>query len=57
VTTDWTAVVRSPAGTKYFSSSLCHQTGSEAGPFPGGKDWPGPDSDHSPASSAEVKNE
>jgi hypothetical protein len=39
--------VRSPAGTKDFSSSLCVQTGSEAhpasctmgtvGPFPGGK--------------------
>jgi hypothetical protein len=39
--------VRSPAGEKYFSSSLCVQTGSEAhpasctvgtgGPFPGGK--------------------
>jgi hypothetical protein len=39
--------VRSPAGAKYFSSSLCVQTGSGAhpascpmgtgGPFPGGK--------------------
>jgi hypothetical protein len=36
--------VRSPAGAKDFSSSLCVQTGSEAhpasctgGPFPGGK--------------------
>jgi hypothetical protein len=43
--------VRSPAGAKEFSSSLCVQTGSGAhpafypmgtgGPFPGGKAWPG----------------
>jgi hypothetical protein len=55
--------VRSPAGAKDFSSNLCVQTGSEAhpasctmgtwGPFPG----PGRDADHSPASSAEEKNE
>jgi hypothetical protein len=55
--------VRSPAGAKVFSSSLCVQTGSEAnpasctmdtgGPFPGGKARPGRDADHSPPSSAE----
>jgi hypothetical protein len=59
--------VRSPAGTKDFSSSLCVQTGSGAhpapctmgtgGPFPGGKARPGRDSDHSTPSSAEVVNE
>jgi hypothetical protein len=59
--------VRSPAGAKDFSSSLCVQTGSEAhsascpmdteGPFPGGKAQPGRDADHSPPSSAEVVNE
>jgi hypothetical protein len=59
--------VRSPAGEKDFSSSLCVQTGSGAhpascrmstgGPFPGGKAQPGRDADHSPPSSAEVENE
>jgi hypothetical protein len=59
--------VRTPAGAKDFSFSLCVQTGSEAhpasctmgtgGPFPGGKAQPGRDADHSPPSSAEVKNE
>jgi hypothetical protein len=59
--------VQSPAGAKDFSSSLCVQTGSGAhpasfttgtgGPFPGGKARPGRDSDYSPLSSAEVKNE
>jgi hypothetical protein len=59
--------VRSPAGTKDFSSNLCVQTDSEAhpvsctmgtaGPFPGGKTRPGRDADHSPPSSAEVVNE
>jgi hypothetical protein len=59
--------VRSPAGTKDFSSSLCVQTGSGAHPasctmgtgdtFPGGKARPGGDADHSPPSSAEVVNE
>jgi hypothetical protein len=59
--------VRSPAGTKDFSCSLCVQTGSEAhpvsctmgtgGPFPGGKSAAGRDADHSPPSSAEVENE
>jgi hypothetical protein len=59
--------VRSPAGTKDFSSSLCVQTGSGAhpascttgigGPFPGGKARSGRDADHSPPSCAEVVNE
>jgi hypothetical protein len=59
--------VRFPAGAEDFSSSLCVQTGSGAhpascqmgtgGPFPGGKARPGRDADHSPPSSAEVKNE
>jgi hypothetical protein len=59
--------VRSPAGAKYFSSSLCIQTGPGAhpasctmgtgGPFPGGKARPGRDADHSSPSSAEVVNE
>jgi hypothetical protein len=59
--------VRSTAGAKDFSSSLCVQTGSEAhpasspvgtgGPFPGGKARSGRDADHSPPSSAEVVNE
>jgi hypothetical protein len=50
--------VRSPAGAKDFSCSLCAQTGSGAhpasctmgtgGPFPGGKARPGRDADHSP---------
>jgi hypothetical protein len=58
--------VRSPTGAD-FSSSSCVQTGSGAhpasypmgtgGPFPGGKARPGRDADHSPPSSAEVKNE
>jgi hypothetical protein len=64
---DRTIGVRSTAGAKDFSSSLCVQTGSEAhpasctmgikGPFPGGKARPGLDADHSPPSSAEVVNE
>jgi hypothetical protein len=50
--------VRSPAGAKDFSSSLCVQTGSGAHPasctmgtgcpFPWGKARPGRDADHSP---------
>jgi hypothetical protein len=50
--------VRSPAGAKDFSSSLCVQTGSEdhpvsspmgtGGPFPGRKARPGRDANHSP---------
>jgi hypothetical protein len=63
----WTTGVRSPAGAKDFSSSLCVQTGSGAppascplgtgGPFPRGKARPGRNADHSPPSSAEVVNE
>jgi hypothetical protein len=59
--------VRSPAEAKDFSSNLSVQTGSGAhpasctmgtgGPFPGGKERPGRDADHSPPSSAEVENE
>jgi hypothetical protein len=59
--------VRSPAGAEDFSSNLYVQTGSEAypasctmgtgGPFPGAKARPVRDADHSPPSSAEVKNE
>jgi hypothetical protein len=59
--------VRSQAGAKDFSSSLCVQTGSGAytasctmgtgGPFSGGKARPGRDADYSPPSSAEVVNE
>jgi hypothetical protein len=59
--------VRSPAGAKDFSSSLCVQTASGAhpasctmgtgGPFPGGKARPGRNADHSLLSSAEVMNE
>jgi hypothetical protein len=59
--------VRSPAGAKDFSCSLCVQTGSCAhpascpmgtgGPFPGVKARPGCDADHSPPYSAEVVNE
>jgi hypothetical protein len=58
--------VRSPTGAD-FSSSPCIQTGSGAhsasypigtgGSFPGGKARPRRDADHSPPSSAEVKNE
>jgi hypothetical protein len=63
---DWAIEVRSPTGVD-FSSSPCVQTGSGAHPgsypmgtggsFPGGKARPGRDADHSPPSSAEVKNE
>jgi hypothetical protein len=59
--------VRSPAGAKDISSSLCVQTGSGAhpapctmgteGPFPGAKTRLGRDADHSPSSSAEFENE
>jgi hypothetical protein len=59
--------VRSPARAKDFSSILCVQAGSGAhpascpmgtgGPFPGGKARPRRDADHSPTSSADVKNE
>jgi hypothetical protein len=66
-TTGWTIGVRSPTGAQDFSSSLCVQTGSGAHPasypmgtgvpFPGGKARPGRDADHSPPTSAEIKNE
>jgi hypothetical protein len=59
--------VRSPAGAKDFSSSLCVQTGSEAhpasctvgtgGPFPGEKRVQGVTLTTHPTSNAEVKNE
>jgi hypothetical protein len=59
--------VRSPTGAEDFSFSPCVQTGSGShpascpmctgGPFPWGKARPGRDADHSPPSSAEVKNE
>jgi hypothetical protein len=59
--------VRSSAGAKDFSSSLCVQTGSEAHPasctmgtggsFPRGKSAAGRDVDHSPPYSAEFENE
>jgi hypothetical protein len=58
--------VRFSAGAKDFSSILCVQTCSGAhpasctmgtgGPFPGGKARPVRDADHSPPSSAEVRN-
>jgi hypothetical protein len=54
--------VRSPAGAKDFSSSLCVQIGSGAHPASctmgtGGKVRSGRDADHSPPSSAEVVND
>jgi hypothetical protein len=59
--------VRSPAGSEDFSSSSCVQTGSGAhpasypmgtgGPFPGGKAQSVRNTDYSPPSIAEVKNE
>jgi hypothetical protein len=59
--------VRSPTGADDFSSSPCVQKGFGAHPasykmgtggsFPGGKARPGRDADHSPPSSAEIKNE
>jgi hypothetical protein len=58
---DWEIGVRSTAGAKDFSSSLCVQTSSGAhpascttgtgGPFPGGKARLGRDADHSLLSS------
>jgi hypothetical protein len=63
----WTIGVRFPTGAEDFSSSPCVQTGFGAhptsypmgtgGPFLRGKARPGRDADHSPPSSAEVKNE
>jgi hypothetical protein len=59
--------IRSPARAKDFSSNLCVQTGSGGPPSllyngyrgscPRGKARPGRDAEHSPPSSAEVKNE
>jgi hypothetical protein len=59
--------VRSWPRVKDFSSILCVQTGSGAHPasctmgtggtFPGGRERPDRDADHSPPSSAEVENE
>jgi hypothetical protein len=59
--------VRSPAEANNFSSNLCVQTGSVAHPasctmgtggsFPRAKARPARDADHSPQSSAEIKNE
>jgi hypothetical protein len=67
LTTDRTTEVRSLVEGKDFCSILCVQTRSEPqpasctmgteGPFPGDKARPGRDSDHSPPSSAEDKNE
>jgi hypothetical protein len=63
LTTNWTTRVRSPTEAEDFSSSFCVQTAHPAsypmgtgGYFPGGKARPGRDADHSPPSSAEVKN-
>jgi hypothetical protein len=65
LTTDRTAGVRPPTEAEDYSSTLCVQSGSGAHPasctmgaggsFPGGKARPGRDADHSPPSSAEVK--
>jgi hypothetical protein len=58
--------VRSPAGAKDFSCSLCPDRlwgppsllyNGYRGPFPGGKARPGRDADHSTPSSAKVVNE
>jgi hypothetical protein len=55
-----------PAEAKDFSSSLCVQTSSEAHPasypmdtvvFPGNKERPGSDADHSPLSGAKVRKD
>jgi hypothetical protein len=64
---DWTARVLSPTEAEVFSSNLCFQTGSGAHPasytvgtggsFPGGKQRPERDADHSLPSSAEIKKE
>jgi hypothetical protein len=65
--TDWTTRVWFLAEAMDFSSSLCVQTSYWGPPsllssgywesFPGGKEWPGRDAEHSPPSSAEVENE
>jgi hypothetical protein len=64
LTTDSTTGVRSPAEAKDFSSILCRQlwgppsllSNAYRGSIPGKKERPGRDADHSPPSSAEVKN-
>jgi hypothetical protein len=65
----WTGQLRFDPRQRWkdFSSNLCVQTGFEAhpdsctmgteGPFPGAKARPGGDADHSPLSSAKIKNE
>jgi hypothetical protein len=67
LTTDWTTRVRSLAGAKNFSCSLLcsHRLWGQPsllyngyrGSFHWGKARPGRDADHTPPSSAEVKNE
>jgi hypothetical protein len=60
LTTDWTTGISSSAEKKYFSSSLCVQTSSEAHPasYPMGTRGKAlRDTYHSPLSSADVKNE
>jgi hypothetical protein len=64
---DRTIEVRYLSEARYFSCSLCVQTGFGAHPasctmgtgdsFSGAKARPGRDADHSPPSSAEVENE
>jgi hypothetical protein len=63
---NWSTGVRYPTEAEDFSN-LCIQTGAGAQPasctmgnrgaFPGGKEQPVRDADHSPPSSAEVKKE
>jgi hypothetical protein len=62
----WTTGVRLPAGAGDFSLNYCVQTGSDAHPasypmgtgvFSPGIKRPGHEADHSPPSSAEIKNE
>jgi hypothetical protein len=62
IATGWTGEVRSPAGAKHLCLLHSVQTGSRAsysvgtwGLYPG-VELPGREADHSPASSAEVKN-
>jgi hypothetical protein len=62
LTADWMTGVRFLAEEKRFSPSLCVQTSSDANSvsYPmgtGGKARPGFDADHSPPSSAEVRNQ
>jgi hypothetical protein len=62
MTTNWATRFWLPAEAKAFSSSLCAETSSEAHPaynpmVTEAKSLLGRDADHSPPSSAEVKNE